>query len=38
MMMTEDFKKVINNSFKEIQETTDKHKTLKNKHKNHLKN
>ena len=38
MMMVEDIKKDFNNSLKEIQENTDKQKTLKRKHKNRLKN
>jgi hypothetical protein len=38
MMLVEDFKKDINNSHKEIQENTDKQKSLKMKHKNPLKN
>jgi hypothetical protein len=37
MMMVEDVKKDFNNSLKEIQENTDKQKTLKRKHKNPLK-
>ena len=37
MMLVEDFKTDINNSLKEIQENTDKQKTLKRKHKNPLK-
>jgi hypothetical protein len=37
-ILTEDFKKNINNSLKEIQENTGKQKPLKRKHKNPLKN